>query len=112
MTDQTSRRDFIKTSSAAALGAGLLSNQPISARAYAAGDDAVKVGLVGCGGRGSGAAEQALSVKNNVKITAMGDAFRHRLDGCYNGLRKKFEKEPEKIDVSEDQKYVGLDAFQ
>ena len=111
MSEQSSRRDFLKTSTAAAVSTGLLS-LPISARAYADGDDAIKVGLVGCGGRGAGAAEQALSVKNNVKITAMGDAFRHRLDGTYNGLRKKFENEPGKVDVSEDQKYVGLDAFQ
>lgn len=112
MADQTSRRDFLKSGSAAALGAGLLSSLPMQARAFADGDDAIKVGLVGCGGRGSGAAEQALSVKQNVKITALGDAFRHRLDGTYNGLRKKFESQPERVDVSEDQKYVGLDAFQ
>src|SRR5690606_10789711 len=103
MADQTSRRDFLKTSSAVAVGAGLLANFPMNARAFADGDDAVKVGLVGCGGRGSGAAEQALSVKNNVKITAMGDAFRHRLDRTYDGLRRKFAEQPEKIDVSEDQ---------
>ncbi|MBA3315244.1 MAG: Gfo/Idh/MocA family oxidoreductase [Planctomycetaceae bacterium] len=112
MTDQNSRRDFLKTSSVAALGAGLLSTLPNMARAYADGDDAIKVGLVGCGGRGSGAAEQALSVKPKVKITAMGDAFRHRLDGTYNGLREKFRDQPERVDVSEDQKYVGLDAYQ
>ncbi|HEX6984554.1 MAG TPA: Gfo/Idh/MocA family oxidoreductase [Planctomycetaceae bacterium] len=111
MAEQTSRRDFLKTSSAAAVSTGLLS-LPIAARAYASGDDAIKVGLVGCGGRGTGAAEQALSVQNNVKLTAMGDAFRHRLDGAYDNLRKKFENQPGRVDVSEDQKYVGLDAFQ
>ncbi len=112
MSDQSTRRNFLKASSSAALGAGLLASLPMQARAFADGDDAIKVGLIGCGGRGSGAAEQALSVKNNVKITAMGDAFRNKLDNCYSRLRKKFEDQPEKVDVSEDQKFVGLGAFQ
>src|SRR5688572_30549361 len=55
---ESTRRDFLRQTSAAALSAGVL-----SAGAYAAGDDTIKVGLIGCGGRGSGAARQALSTK-------------------------------------------------
>jgi predicted dehydrogenase len=112
MSDQTSRRDFLKTSAASAVGASLLSGLPMAARAYAGGDDALKVGVVGCGGRGTGATEQALSVKNNVKLVAMGDAFRHRLDESYRNLSKHFESQPGRVDVSEDMKFVGLDAYQ
>jgi myo-inositol 2-dehydrogenase/D-chiro-inositol 1-dehydrogenase len=112
MSQQRSRRDFLKSSGTAALGAGLLANLPMAARAFADGNDAIKVGLIGCGGRGSGAAEQALSVQNNVKITALGDAFAHRVEGTFNGLRRRFQDRPEKVDISEDHKYVGLDAYQ
>ena len=59
MTDKTPRRDFLKTSSVAALGAGLLGS--LSKNAFAAGDETIKIGVIGCGGRGTGATEQALS---------------------------------------------------
>ena len=54
--DATSRREFLKSSTAAAVGAGVLSHLAIAPRAYAAEDDTIKIGLVGCGGRGTGAA--------------------------------------------------------
>ena len=76
MTSDTSRRDFIKTS-ATALGASAV----LLPGAYAAGGDTLKVGLVGCGGRGTGAARNALQADPNVKLVAMCDVFMDRLQG-------------------------------
>jgi predicted dehydrogenase len=107
----TSRRDFLKTSSlAAALGTGLLNG--ISSRAYAAGDDTIKIGLVGCGGRGTGAAAQALSTKGKVKLVAMGDAFRDQIDNSLRQIQAAVSGKPDaEVDVEEARKFVGFDAY-
>src|SRR5262249_55147870 len=73
----TSRRNFIQRSSLTA--AGSLAVLALPRNVYSAGSDLLKVGLVGCGGRGSGAASQALKADPNVKLWAMGDAFGNRL---------------------------------
>ena len=80
-----SRRDFLKTSTAATIGLGMMTN------AHAAGSDTIKVGLVGCGGRGSGAAEdicEAAGTTYNIKIHAMADVFEDHLKNCRDRLRK------------------------
>lgn len=82
----------------------------IGASAYVLGDDAIKIALVGCGGRGTGAALQALSTKENVKLVAMADAFRDRLDDCFNILSKKFG-DTDKVLVKEEDKHVGFEAY-
>ncbi|MCA8997964.1 MAG: Gfo/Idh/MocA family oxidoreductase, partial [Planctomycetaceae bacterium] len=107
----SSRRDFLKTSSAvAAFGTGLFTS--VSARAFASGDDAVRVALVGCGGRGTGAAAQALSTKGKVKLVAMADAFRDQLDSSLNNIEKAVKsKEDSEVAVEEDKKFVGFDAY-
>ncbi|MGN6385971.1 MAG: Gfo/Idh/MocA family protein [Verrucomicrobiota bacterium] len=101
-----SRRNFLQTTSfaAGALAAGL----SIERTAHAAGDDLLKIALIGCGGRGSGAASQALSTKGNIKLVAMGDAFRDRLESSYNELKKNAG---DKVDVPEENKFVGFDAY-
>ena len=97
-----SRRDFLKTSTVAALAATL-------PNAHAAGGDVLRVGLVGCGGRGTGAATQALAADQNVKLTAMADAFEDRLDQSLAVLRD--EKDiSSKIDVPTERRFVGFDA--
>jgi len=106
-----SRRDFIKGSTAAVAASGLIGTLGMSRFAHAAGDDTIKIGLVGCGGRGTGAASQALHTTSNVKLVALGDAYRDRLDGCLNGLSKD-KAIQERISVSEDRKYVGFDAYE
>ena len=78
--------------------------------AHAAGDDTIKIGLVGCGGRGTGAASQALRTKGNVKLVAMGDAFKDRLDGSHQSLMKEGEISS-RIEVPEDRRFVGFDAY-
>ncbi|QHT70106.1 Gfo/Idh/MocA family oxidoreductase [Rhodocytophaga rosea] len=102
------RRDFVK-SSAILAGGTLLSQLPVGASAYVAGDDTIKVAVIGCGGRGTGAAAQALSTKGKVKIVAMADAFRDRLDDSFANLSKKYGKD--KLDVPDKNKFVGFDGY-
>lgn len=99
----TTRRDFLAASavSAVAMAAPSL---------HAAGNDLLKVGLIGCGSRGTGAAGQALLADKNVKLVAMADAFEDRLNESLDNLLKK-EKLAGKIDVKPDAKFVGFDAY-
>ncbi len=108
-TPRTSRREFVKTSAAAAVGAGLLGTFAAPAGAYAASDDTIKVGLVGCGGRGSGAADQALSTAGKVELVAMADAFEDRLDSSLKSIKRRHA---DKVKVDDDHKFVGFDAYQ
>ncbi len=104
------RRTFVRNSAAATAGGLLLSQLPAGASAYVAGSDTIKVALIGCGGRGTGAANQALSVKQNVKLVAMADAFRDRLDESYENLMK-MHGPSKKVDVPEKNKFVGFDGY-
>lgn len=104
---QSQRRAFLKTSAIIAGGA-VLSNIPFSG-AYADEGGKIKIALVGCGDRGTGALFQALSTKYNIKLVAMADAFRDRLDKSYDAAFKKFGKD--KVDVPEDKKFVGFEAY-
>ena len=103
-----SRREFLKSSAIAAAAGAVVTNLGGVSNAYAAGSDVIKVGLIGCGGRGTGAAEQSINSSTNVKLYAMGDLFKDHLDGCRNSLTSKFG---EKVDVSDDRCFVGFDAF-
>src|ERR1051326_7371398 len=79
------RRDFLKGSTAAALAGSLAGQIALAPRVFAAGSDILKVGLVGCGGRGTGAASQALHADPHVQLTAMGDAFADKLEDSLLG---------------------------
>jgi predicted dehydrogenase/sugar phosphate isomerase/epimerase len=98
------RRDFL-----AASGAALAALDPVPA-VHAAGSDLLRVGLVGCGGRGTGAAAQALRADDHVKLVAMADAFEDRLDKSLATLRQD-EKVADKVDVKPDHRFVGFDAY-
>src|SRR3974390_3058869 len=101
-----SRRDFMKSSTAATVGLGMLSN------AHAAGSDTIKVGLVGCGGRGTGAGEnicEAAGTTYNVKLYALADVFEDHLKNCRESLRNNKHCK-EKFDVADDRCFVGFDA--
>jgi len=104
------RRSFLKNSTTAAVG-GMLASSALTARATAQVDASriLKVGLIGCGGRGTGAAAQALKADPNVRLTAMADVFADRLESSLATLRKVM---PARIDVSPATSFVGLDAFQ
>jgi predicted dehydrogenase len=108
-TPDTTRRRFVQTSTLAAGGAlvGSLASPPA---VHAAGDDTIRVGLIGCGGRGSGAAQQALRADPNVKLVAMGDAFEDRLQLSLKSLRD-LEGLESKIDVPAERQFVGFDAY-
>lgn len=101
------RRSFLQTSGVVA-GAALLGGLSIDRSAHAAGSDELKLALIGCGGRGSGAANQALSTEGKTKLVAMGDAFEDSLLNSLSGLRKQH---PDKVDVPPDRQFVGFDAY-
>jgi predicted dehydrogenase len=106
-TPVTSRREFLKTTGRAAAASALVGMAV--PYVHAASEDTVQVALVGCGGRGTGAASQAMGVKRGpVKLVAMADVFKDRLDSSYEGLKKEAG---EKMDVPEDRKFVSFDGY-
>ena len=108
-TQAPSRREFLTRSSAAVVAGTLASQLSLAPRAFAAGSDVLKIGLVGCGGRGSGAASQALHADPHVQLTAMGDAFADKLESSLSNLKNS--DVGEKVAVSSDHKFVGFDAY-
>ncbi len=107
---KNTRRDFVKTSAVLTGGAIAL---PILSKAnfFSGADDTIKIALIGCGGRGTGAATQALSTKQNVKLVAMADAFRDRIDNSYKEMSGAESGVKARVDVPEERKYVGFDAY-
>ena len=104
------RREFLKTSGAAAVGGLVVAGLAQTGRALAAaGGDTLRVGLIGCGGRGSGAANQALTADKNAVLTAMGDVFAAPLKNSLETLRRAT---PDRVKVNPDHCFVGLDAYQ
>jgi predicted dehydrogenase len=105
------RRHFITNSTSAAVG-GILASSAVSHAASGGGipkDRIIKVGLVGCGGRGSGAAQQAMAADPNVRLTAVGDAFADRAESGLAILRKS---SGDKVKVTPETTFSGLDAYQ
>ncbi len=100
------RREFLKAS-ALLSGAALVNSLPFQS-VYAGGSDVIRVAVVGCGGRGRGAAFEALKSGFNLKITALCDAFKDNLDRAHTVLTETFK---EKIDVPDSRKYVGFDGY-
>lgn len=104
-----SRRSFLQNTGAAVAGGALAASIAAAPSVHAAGSETIKVGLVGCGGRGTGAATNALRADPNVQLTAMADAFRDRLDLSYKNLSNSFGS---KVAVDEEKKFVGFDAYE
>ena len=104
----TTRRDFLKRSALAGAATAGLS---ITRSAHAAGDDQIKIALIGCGGRGRGAAVNALRNAShpNVKLVAMADAFQSSLDVSLKAIQQNCG---DKVDVPPERRFVGLDAYQ
>ncbi len=100
------RRDFIKSSSAV-VGAAALAGSSVG-QVFAAGTDVIKIALIGCGGRGTGAAFDALNSGQNIQLVAMCDAFKDNLDSTYTSLKEKFG---DKINVPDSRKYVGFEGY-
>ena len=99
-----SRRDFIKKS--AVVSAAALTSP--ASRIFAAGSDTVRVGLIGCGGRGTYDTTNCLNSSNNVQLVAMGDLLKDRLVSSLANLKKRLG---EKIKVTEDKCFIGWDAY-
>ncbi len=106
-TRSTTRREFLARSGGlvGAAAAGL----SLARSAHAAGDDTFKVGLIGCGGRGSGAAANAMNAGKDIKLVAMADVFEDKVRGSRDRLKKQ---KPDQVAVDDDHCFVGFDAYQ
>ena len=101
-----SRREFLKCSGSAA--AALALGGALAARSHAAEDNTIKIALVGCGGRGTGAASEALNTQGPTKLVAMADFFQDRVEGRYKHFAQHYAKQ---TDVPPDRRFVGLDGY-
>ncbi|MBI5384517.1 MAG: Gfo/Idh/MocA family oxidoreductase [Verrucomicrobia bacterium] len=119
------RRQFLKTSGKAAVVSALAGPFVLTSRTLAADGPALKIGLVGCGGRGTGAASQALHADPNVELVAMGDVFEDALQNSLRNLSRRPSPPKEgtpapdpktiiadRVKVAPDKCFVGLDAYQ
>lgn len=104
--EKESRRDFLKNSAkivaAVAVGSSAL---PF---VHAAENNTIKIALIGCGGRGTGAAGQALSTKGPTRLWAMADVFQNRLQASFNSLKQRYS---DQVDVPPERQFLGLDGF-
>ncbi len=108
MNTPSTRRSFLEGSSVAVVGS--LAMLAVPQAVHAAGSDLLKVGLIGCGGRGSGAAAQALKADANVKLWAMADAFDDRVQSSLKSLQN-VEGLEGKLDVPPERRFVGFEAY-
>lgn len=104
-----SRREFLKTSTTAVVGGAMAANLLVSRSAHAAGNDTLKIGLIGCGGRGTGAVGNAFAADSNSKLTAVADVF---ADHAQNALKQLRMNDSDRVTVSPEQSYTGFDAYQ
>lgn len=103
------RRDFLKTSTGVAAGLAALSPARMINAAHVSGRDVIRLGLVGCGGRGTGAVTQAMNTEGSTELVAVADVFEDRLNGCLESVTKEHQ---DKVKVDDDHKFVGLDGYQ
>jgi predicted dehydrogenase len=104
----TTRRGFLKESSALAAAGTILTSAAIP-KVHAGEDNTIQVALIGCGGRGTGAGANCLSVNNGpIKLVAMADVFPEKLSSSYAQLSTQFT---DKVDVPEDRRYIGFDGY-
>jgi len=104
-----SRREFLKTSTAAVIGGAVAAGLGTISAVHAEGSDVIKLGVIGCGERGTGATEDALGAAPNVKLVAMGDVFKYRLDESRKILKDDLG---DKAEVPDDHCFVGFDAYE
>ena len=103
-----SRREFLQLSTSAA-GAAALGSLSLTRSVHAAGSDVIKVGLIGCGGRGSGAAANAMNSGEDVRLVAMADIFSDRVQSSRQNLKTL---KPDQVSVGDDHCFVGFDAYE
>jgi len=107
-TPRKTRRQFLKQTAATT---AVLGSMAIPRQVHAAESNQLRVGLIGCGGRGTGAALDALRADSHVQLTAMADMFEDRLQSSLETLQKTADVS-NKLDVSKDRQFVGFDAYQ
>lgn len=105
---ESSRREFLQTSGRALAGATLLSTLATPRAGYTAEDNTIKIALVGCGGRGTGAAANALSTRGPTRLVALADVFADRLEACWRGLSQRFAQQ---VEVPPERRFLGFDGF-
>jgi hypothetical protein len=105
---KASRRDFIRASSALVAGGAMAGSLNVARAAHPFGSDVIKIGLIGCGGRGSGATADAVRGGGAVKLIAMGDAFDDKLQSSYRGLKSQLN---DAVDVPKERQFSGFDAY-
>ncbi|HEX3870466.1 MAG TPA: Gfo/Idh/MocA family oxidoreductase, partial [Pirellulales bacterium] len=107
---ETTRRQFVKATGTLAAAGSLLS-MPLP-KVHAGEDNTIRVALVGCGGRGTGAAANALETTNGpIKLVAMADVFEDKLNNSHKNLSKKFGEDKDRMDVPEDRRFIGFDGY-
>lgn len=106
-TRRRSRRDFLKTS-ATLVGGAAMSSALASRSVHAAGSDTIRLGLIGCGERGTGAAIQALNADRGARLIAMADVFE---DHLRSSRRRLVERKPEQVTVDDEHRFVGFDGY-
>ncbi len=109
-TNLKTRREFLETSVKVAGTGALLSALPISMSAYAGAAGEIRVALVGCGGRGTGAASQAIEADPDVRLVAMSDVFGDRLESSYKNLATKYEGK-DRVQVTDETKFTDFDGY-
>ncbi|MBX2841890.1 MAG: Gfo/Idh/MocA family oxidoreductase [Flammeovirgaceae bacterium] len=102
------RRDFIKSTGAAALATPFVFNIGMAQGLDNTNVDTLKIGLIGCGGRGTGAANQALSADDNVILTAVGDVFPDKMEASITNLQQIHK---DKVKIDNDHKFLGFDSY-
>jgi len=103
-----SRRDFFQKTATAAAAAALAGRLGLARSVHAAGTDQLKFALIGCGGRGSGAAANCLNAPDNLKLVAVADVFEDQAKGAVERLKKQYG---ERVDVPPDRMFIGFDAY-
>ena len=106
--EKKDRREFLKSTGTALIGSAALPFVFQVNPAFAMKNNTLKVGLIGCGGRGTGAALQALKADTDAVLTCMGDIFSDYLDESYQAL---FEANPNQVKVGKENRFVGFDAY-
>ncbi len=111
--NKTDRRTFLLKSATTVASVAAASQVEIAGSAYVGAGDALKIGLVGCGGRGTGAAEQALTADRGCILVAMGDAFADQIESSHQALKStEVPYIADRVSVPPENRFVGFDAYQ
>lgn len=108
MKKNNTRRTFVKNTAKTVAAGMVFSHLPVFSSAKVVGQDKIRLGVVGCGGRGTGAVFQALTASKSVQLVAMGEVFQHELDSSLQRVSKDF---PNQVDVPKERQFLGLDAY-